>query len=73
MIQALLRWMKLIGPRDKLVRIKSLRPWFGPHGIEWPVLLVDGPWGRMTIVPVLNSSWMLAVMRISWLADKIIP
>jgi hypothetical protein len=40
----------------RVIRVKSWRPFWGPYGLEWPVLLVDSP-HRMTATPVWD--WML--------------
>jgi hypothetical protein len=51
-MKRLLEWL-CCEPGEKIVRIKSLWPSFGPHGVEWPVLLVDTRLNqRMTIAPV---------------------
>ena len=48
------KWLTrvVLGPHYKVVRVKSWKPWLGPYGIEWPVLLVDRLGMRETIVPV---------------------
>jgi hypothetical protein len=48
-----------------IVRVKSLRPWFGPHGIEWPVLLVEEAGIRSTIAPVWDRlRWSNLLRRV---------
>lgn len=42
--------------RCRVIQVKSWRPWWGPYGLEWPVLLVDAP-HRMVTVPVWG--WVL--------------
>jgi hypothetical protein len=57
------RWLVrvVLGPDYKLVRVKSWRPWWGPHGLEWPVLLVDRRGMRETVVPVWDR-WRFRAM-----------
>jgi len=51
--ERLLRWLKLIGPRDKLVRVKSWVPYICEGYLYWPVMLLDQPTHgyRATVVP----------------------
>lgn len=42
---------------ERIVRIKSLRPTIGRHGVEWPVLLIDTRSGqRMSVAPVWDRA-----------------
>lgn len=47
---------------ETLVRVKSWRPSIGPHGVEWPTMLIDTAYGhRMTITPVWDRARLLAM------------
>jgi hypothetical protein len=39
-----------------IVRVKTWKPWWGPHGIEWPCVLADYQSRRMTVTPVWNCA-----------------
>jgi hypothetical protein len=66
MIEFIMKKMKLLEQRDKLVRVKSWRPWFGPHGLEWPTMLVDAyGYRRVTTSPVLDRTWIRILLRLN--------
>ncbi len=49
-----LTWL-VLDDGERIVRIKSLCPTRGPHGVEWPCLLIDRRNGkRETVWPVWN-------------------
>jgi hypothetical protein len=51
--QRLFRWFDLIGERDKLVRVKSWKPYWDGRHLSWPTILVDQDgYQRRTISPV---------------------
>lgn len=61
-VPRLRRWFLEDG--DKLVRVKSWRPYLGPHGLEWPCLLIDSNrHRRMSINPVWDRSRLLSPFR----------
>lgn len=41
---------------DRVVAVKSWRPSMGPHGVEWPTMLVDKPSYRRTATPIWNRA-----------------
>lgn len=52
-------------PLGKIVKFKSWAPsWDQPcrdwrhWGVAWPVMLVDGDWGRQTTSPIWNWMWL---------------
>mgnify|MGYP001568307616 CR=1 FL=1 len=54
MTHRFLEWL-LLGPGDKIVRVKSWRPTWVQGCLEWPCLLIDHHSRcRMTIWPVWN-------------------
>ncbi len=61
MIPKLRRWF--LEDDAKLVRIKSLKPFWGPYGLEWPVLLVDYLGNRWTQSPVWCRRRLIAPWR----------
>ena len=65
------QWLtRFILARDdvRLVRVKSWKPWRGPYGIEWPVLLIDDAGQRVTAVPVWDRYRVLGMWR--WLTNE---
>lgn len=56
------RSMRLIGPYDRLVKIKKWVPVRDAYGIGWPVMLVDvrGK-GRWTLMPIWNRARIYAL------------
>lgn len=52
------RWM--LDDGHKLVRVRSWRLAWGPHGIEGPTLLVDARGVRQTVTPVWCRRRLLA-------------
>lgn len=42
MLRRFLEWL-CFEPGEKIVLVKSWRPTRGPHGIEWPTVLLDRP------------------------------
>lgn len=59
--ERLLRLLRLLGPRDKLVKVKSWVPYREGGYVFWPVMLVDQPQHgyRATIAP----RWCRARLR----------
>lgn len=41
MLQRLFRWLDLIGPRDKLVKVRSWAPYWDGKELTWPTMLID--------------------------------
>ncbi len=44
-----------LGDNYKIIKVKSWKPYLGPYGVEWPVLLVDYNGMRQTSVPVWDK------------------
>lgn len=54
----------LLEDKDRLIRVKSWRPSLGPHGIEWPTMLIDrNGYQRCTVTPVWNWALVRHVFR----------
>ena len=51
-----LRLTGALAPNEKLVCVKSWRPWWGPFGIEWPCMLIDRGAARLTVSPVWDRA-----------------
>lgn len=58
----LISWL-LVRPPDKLVFVKSWRPWLGPYGIEWPTMLIDRFGRRRNAAPVWNWALVRSIFR----------
>ncbi len=44
----------VLEPNERLIEVINWAPWWGPCGIEWPVMRIDRAGQRQTIVPVWN-------------------
>ncbi len=57
----MLKW--LCDEPGKIVRVKSWLPTRGPHGVEWPMMLVDRHGTRMTCAPVWDRIRISELIR----------
>lgn len=67
MSERLIRFLRLIEPKDKLVRVKSWRPYWDSryHCPLWPTLLVDRHGGcRCTSQPLWDRARWRHVFRL---------
>lgn len=53
----------LLKKGEKIVKVKSLRPGWGEHGMEWPTLLIDSP-GRSRAT--VSYCWTRGRFRDVW-------
>lgn len=54
----------LLHPGQRLIRVKSYRPYLGRYGLEWPTMLIETRGGgRETVTPVWNSAKVQALLR----------
>lgn len=63
MNEKLLRWLHVLYPKDKLVRVVSWRPSWDPHGIAWPMVVMDRyRFGRIVTVKIWDWDAVLELM-----------
>lgn len=52
LLEHVLRRCEILDEKERLIKVRSLRPYFNGRTLEWPVLIVEKPGQRASVVPV---------------------
>lgn len=64
MVERLIRRLRLIEPRDRLVRVKSWWPHYDGRYWCWPVMLIDQyGYQRCSVAPCWNRNRLRALLK----------